>query len=276
MVLQAGFFEVQTPDGTKITKGDGVFFLIAPSDGYLKAAAFDSLNVRSRVQETGTFPNGSWERTNDYDARVRIFQEKDSGGGNVGKPFRVPIGEDEVNEQRIQGRFEAFKTSTLALPDVAIIKGPLVDYLKYVEGRENPDTNIPAAIRLEQKVGRVGDAITMEIRIDVGAGGLAGYNFQATIITDTIGKFTDVTFLPAIPLNDHIPDPVDGPLLTTISGVDIGAVIGPNTPDVLLATLNIQLLAAGASRVILGVTSLDDDSGSAIVPTITQGSITAV
>lgn len=275
MTIPQGFTEVNTLDGQKITKGDGVFFLTEPSDAYLKARALDSLMFRSTTVDVAAFPNGSWERTNDYDASVRIVQENDCVGANVGKAFRVPIGKDEVNEQRIQDRFEGFKTSTLALPDTELTKAPLIDYINYVEGRENPDTNTPAALRLEQKVGRVGEAITMEIRMDVGAGGLTGYDVQATIITDTIGKFTDVSFPAAFPLNDHIPDPVDGPILTTISGVDINAVVGPNTPDVLLATLDIELLAAGASRVILGVTSLDDDSGSAIVPTIMQGSITA-
>lgn len=270
-----GFQEVQTPDGLKITEDGKVFFLIAPSDAYLKAAALDSLFFRSTRVDTAAFPNGSWERTNDYQARVRVIQEKDGVGANVGGQRRVEIGEDEVVAQLAQDEFATFKADVEALPGGEALKAPLLSYIQYVGQREAPDTLAPVSLRVSQEMGCVGDVVGVEVRMDTPPSGLSGYDFTATIIDDRIAKFTDVAFRAPFPLNQHLPDPVDGPLLTSMSGIDTGNVVGGGFKDVLLCTLSVELLAVGASRIQLGLISLDDDRGFPINVNIAQGAITA-
>lgn len=100
----------------------------------------------------------------------------------------------------------------------------------------------------------------MDVRLDAAPDGLAGYIAEATIRDPSIARFTDVVFPPAYTLATHDPDPVSGPVVG-FRGVDLGSVIQAGAVDVLLASLQIEGLVAGATTVDLKVTRLDDDGG---------------
>lgn len=131
-----------------------------------------------------------------------------------------------------------------------------------------------ASIGVADIQGNIGNTIGMAIVMrQTPIAGLAGYALRAEIANSQIAKFTDVTFPPSFPLATHDPDPVDGPLLNSVQGVDLSDVIGPEQNNVTLATLQIELLARGTTEVNVDVKQLDDDSGFDIRRTVTGGAI---
>lgn len=133
-----------------------------------------------------------------------------------------------------------------------------------------------AVIDASEVSGGVLGVVTVELRMrEVPPAGLAGYTLDATIQDGAIAKITGVAFPADFPLGTIVPDPVDGPTVRA-SAVDLGAVVNGGDVDVLLATLTLELLAAGTTEVVLDVTTLDDDDGFPINSATLAGSIEVI
>lgn len=118
--------------------------------------------------------------------------------------------------------------------------------------------------------------VNVELRMrEVPPAGLAGYTLNATLQDGAVAKITGVSFPTEFPLGTIVPDPVDGPTVQ-VSAVDLSSVVNGGDFDVLLATLTVELLAAGATEVVLDVTALDDDSGFPVNSATLAGSITVL
>ncbi len=126
-----------------------------------------------------------------------------------------------------------------------------------------------AQLRADRVQGVVGGTVSMEVRLNATPiTGLAGFTMRARIRNPAIAKFTDVTFPASFVLASHLPDPVNGPALTGISGVDLGNVIGAEETNILLATLEIEFLSIGVSEVDIDVVAMDDDRGDDIARSV--------
>lgn len=277
--IPPGFEQVTDADGVKITKGDGVFFLITPSEDYERAAAFNRLRFRSKVVDTDEISTVSnrVERTNDYTAGTRTFQEFDSlsGGNVVGRPIIEAIPNGEIEQQAREDELAQARANIEASADP--LKADFLRWMSFNDSRLRNDSQTKGALITASAIaGRVNDTVQMEIRMtEVPPQGLAGYILLAQVMDDQVAKFTDVTFPPAFPLGSHAPDPVDGPKLDSIAGVDLASAVNGGDTDVLLFTLDIELIARGVTEVILGVATLDDDRGSRIPAARSSGAVTS-
>lgn len=119
-----------------------------------------------------------------------------------------------------------------------------------------------------------GATVDVEVRMrEVPAAGLAGYTMDASL-DGAVARFVGVTFPPEFPLGNQVPDPVAGPAVN-ISAVDLNTVVNGGDVDVLLATLQVELLTAvSVTEVQLVVTRLDDDGGFPIRSVTFPGTIT--
>lgn len=123
--------------------------------------------------------------------------------------------------------------------------------------------------------GASGLTIDVEVRMhEVPAAGLAGYTMDASLVDGAVARFVGVTFPGSFPLGSLVPDPVSGPAVQ-ISAVDLNTVVIGGDVDVLLATLQVELLTAvSVTEVQLVVTRLDDDGGFPIRSVTFPGTIT--
>ncbi len=261
--IPPGFTLVSTPDGDKITKGDGVFLLIAPSDAYLKAAAFNALSEQSEATERAEFPGGYWERVNDYVGQQRNYTEFNDAGAVVDNTTS-PISDGEVEQRRIEGFNEDFLDEVEALaPDP--IQAALLNF-----ARGQTIVTRPTLIVREFQVAPNGSILSVPIKLERTIAGLSGFIMTAEFPFKNAppqthsAKFTNVTFPAGFGINAFAPNPVDGPELTLVSGTDIGSTIEGRNSDVLLCTLEVELLKVGASPIKIGFTALDDDNGEPI------------
>lgn len=257
--IPPGFTLVSTPDGDKITKGDGVFILIRASDSYLKALAQSSLNSPSEQLDVALFPGGSFERVNDYVAMNRNFEEKDDAGAVVNS-FTTPIQDSEVDARLIREDFNAANAAILAESPANPLRAPLLQLMRHLNSVSPANTAIVQVAARPVKA-RVGTTVNMEVRMSRSFNGLSGFIFSASIGDGRTAKFVDVVFPVAFPLATHDPDPVDGPTLNRAAGVDLASAIQGQQNDILLATLRIEALAVGTTDIVINVTALDDDSG---------------
>lgn len=114
---------------------------------------------------------------------------------------------------------------------------------------------------------------SQDILMNIGSGGLAGFDIDLTIEDPAIAKFTGATFPSDFPLASFSPNPVDGPLLS-ISGVDLGDTVNAFEMAVRLATVEIIPLAIGTSPITARIVNLDNEAGFPIQTVINNGSIT--
>lgn len=128
-----------------------------------------------------------------------------------------------------------------------------------------------ASVRFIGGLGSVDMLTGVEIEIDTGAGGLAGFIIDITILDPAIAKITNVIFPASMPLNQLFPNPVDGPTVE-ISGVDIADAVKGGESGVLLATIQVMALAVGNTAFDVVVKQLDDDKGLPVRHTLTAGS----
>jgi len=117
-----------------------------------------------------------------------------------------------------------------------------------------------------------GGAVDHNVVMNVGSGGLAGFDIELTIQDPVIAKFTEAVFPAAFPLSNTVPDPVDGPVVR-IRGVDLGDVVGTGALQEVLAVMEIEPLAIGISVVTAQLVALDDEAGNPIQAVINNGSI---
>ena len=105
--------------------------------------------------------------------------------------------------------------------------------------------------------------------------GLSGYQIDITVADSTIAKITDVIFPPEFGLSLHIPDPVSGAEVQ-ISAVDLQNIIIAGDKDVLLASINIEGLKRGTTKVNASVIKLDDDRGFPIILNQIAGTVVVI
>lgn len=131
-----------------------------------------------------------------------------------------------------------------------------------------------AIIDAQDAGGVSGATIDVEVRMrEVPAAGLAGYTMDASLDV-AVARFVGVTFPPDFPLGSLTPDPVSGPAVE-FSAVDLNTVVNGGDVDVVLATLQVELLTAvSVTEVQLVVTKLDDDGGFPIRSVTFPGAIT--
>ncbi len=128
-----------------------------------------------------------------------------------------------------------------------------------------------ASVRVTPGPGSVSMLSGMDIEIDTGAGGLAGFIIDITIVDTSVAKIVNVFFPPELGLNQFDPDPVDGPSVQ-ISAVDLADIVKGGVLDVRLATIQLEGLAVGTTAIDVEITQLDDDKGFPIRHTLTVGS----
>lgn len=113
----------------------------------------------------------------------------------------------------------------------------------------------------------------MDIEIDTGTGGLAGFIIDVTVVDGSVAKIVNVFFPAGLGLNQFIPDPVNGPTVQ-ISAVDLGDAVKGGELGVRLATIQLEGLAVGTTAIDIEITQLDDDKGFPIRHTLTVGAFT--
>lgn len=128
-----------------------------------------------------------------------------------------------------------------------------------------------ASVRAIADAGRVGVLTELEIKIDTGSAGLAGFIIDISIADPAIAKIVDVSFPPAFGLSQFVPDPVDGPTVK-VSGVDLGDAVQGGEFDVRLVSLQLEGLVVGTTGLDVVVRQLDDDKGFPIRHTLTVDS----
>ena len=128
-----------------------------------------------------------------------------------------------------------------------------------------------ASVRVLPGPGSVGGALDVDITIDTGSGGLAGFIIDISIVDASVAKITNVFFPPELGLNQFDPDPVNGPAVQ-ISAVDLGDAVKGGALDVRLATIQLEGLAVGTTVIDVDIMQLDDDKGFPIRHTLTVDS----
>ncbi len=128
-----------------------------------------------------------------------------------------------------------------------------------------------ASVRVLPDPGSVGMSSNVDITIDTGSGGLAGYIIDINIVDASVAKIVNVFFPPELGLNQFDPDPVDGPTVQ-ITAVDLGDSVKGGALGVRLATIQLEGLAVGTTAIDVEITQLDDDKGFPIRYTLTVDS----
>ncbi len=266
-IIPPGFTSVQTPDGVKITNDGKIFQLIAPSDEYLRDGKFNALDKPGEATERRIFPGGSWDRTNDYSAKKRNWVERDASGGII-QSFQTDIASSEVDARLVNEDLVSAESAVLAETNANPLRDPLLQLIRHMKGR---DPVVGAVeITLSQLRARVGNTIDVEVRMSRTFNGLAGFNFSASM-TGRNCKFVDVVFPPVFALATHNPDPVNGPTLVTVAGVDLAQSIQGAQTNILLATLRVQATGIGPCGIAVEMSQLDDDSGFPVVSVVKDG-----
>ncbi len=130
-----------------------------------------------------------------------------------------------------------------------------------------------ADIDVGEANGTLGSDVTHNIVMNVGSGGLAGFDIELTISDPLIAKFTGAAFPPSFPLSNIVPDPVDGPVVR-IRGIDLADVVNADALQEVLATIDVEPLTIGVSTITARVVALDNEAGFPIQSVINNGSIT--
>ena len=128
-----------------------------------------------------------------------------------------------------------------------------------------------ASVRVTSISGSVGMLTGMDIEMDTGAGRLAGFIMDISIVDLSVAKIVNVFFPAELGLNQFDPNPVDGPAVQ-ISAVDLGDAVKGGQQGVRLATIQWEALAVGTTAIDVDIMQLDDDKGFPIRHTLTVGS----
>ncbi len=270
MVIPQGFTSVTDADGLKITDDGKVFQLIVPSDGWLRDRAFGVLDTPGEQSEQRIFPGGRWQRINDYGAAKRNWTERDTAG-NIVQVFQTDISTQEVESRLVREDLIESEEAVRAVGGNNPLKDPLLQLIRYLKGS---DPRV-AAVEITTATVNVidGDTVNVEVRMSRTFDGLAGFNFEARIAHSATARFNDVIFPASFPLATHRPDPVSGPTLTSVAGVDLGSSIQGAQTDVLLFTLVVEATQVGETFIDIVVNALDDDSGFPVTSVVKSGQI---
>ncbi|MDD1727956.1 MAG: hypothetical protein LUQ50_02665, partial [Methanospirillum sp.] len=119
-------------------------------------------------------------------------------------------------------------------------------------------------------VGMSGSAL---ISLDTADQGLSGYIFSIFPENPQVAKITGVAFPEWASLSEATPG--DGAAYT-IRALDLNDAIGYHAQSVPLATLNLQGITSGSTRIMIEVRQLDDDNGKSVDAQLTPGQVTVV
>jgi len=104
--------------------------------------------------------------------------------------------------------------------------------------------------------------------------GISGFVFDLTVQNPTVARIQSVT-LPAYGFQIVTGTPGSS---ARVIVADVNEILQDQISSIVIATANIELLASGASQVVLSLIQLDSDFGGAdLVPltTVVPGSVTA-
>lgn len=103
--------------------------------------------------------------------------------------------------------------------------------------------------------------------------GLSGFEAAAQIAPAGAAKFLDVTFPAYASFPTHRPDPVNGPVLTQIAGVDLAKLAEGELFNFLLFQLVVESINGAPATVTVDVSMFDDDQGNDITRAMVRGGI---
>lgn len=112
---------------------------------------------------------------------------------------------------------------------------------------------------------------SVALTLDLADQGLSGYILSVYPEDPAIITISGATFPSWAALSDSTPG--SGSALT-IRALDLNESISSGAQNVPLATLNLNGVASGSTRIMVTATQIDDDQGNAINPQITPGQVT--
>ena len=114
-----------------------------------------------------------------------------------------------------------------------------------------------------------GETVDVPIVLGEATSGLSGFNLVVSLSNPSVAKLVDVSF-PAFGLTSH----------TIVSGsevhlkaVDLMHIVEPGAVDVTLATVVLEGLKKGSSKIEVQIVRLDDEDGFAIPAELVAGSV---
>ena len=141
-------------------------------------------------------------------------------------------------------------------------------------------TKLQMVLRVQDGQGASGEAIPIELSLHNATKSIAGFQVTVSVQNQSIARIAGVQF-------PDYGDPKTGFELTevmdelpaqnvTIAAVDLGGVLkGPFSRRV-LATLSVELLSPGETRLVASVLRVDDTSGEPIDPAEISGTLTVL
>ena len=109
------------------------------------------------------------------------------------------------------------------------------------------------------------------VSLDTADQGLSGYILSVSPEDPLVARITGATFPSWASLSEVTPGTGAA---YTIRALDLNESIGPGAQNVPLATLNLNGVASGSTRILVEIRQVDDDSGNAISAQITPGTVT--
>jgi len=125
-------------------------------------------------------------------------------------------------------------------------------------------------IEISDTSGSVGQIQSVQITVFDARTGISGYSIAVSVADPTVGQITNVS-LPDFGLN------VVGDLPAAsvdITAVDLLGLLEGDIKEVRLATVDIELLKAGTSELLVEILSVDDDDGNIIDTRVVSGRLT--
>ena len=127
--------------------------------------------------------------------------------------------------------------------------------------------------------GNAGEIVPMDVVLENVTTGVSGFQLTVQVADPSVATIESIDFpsyddpITGFSLNSTIPPPPTES--TTVTAVDLGAAIEPDSPTgYVLFTLQMKLLSAGATSVtVSGVGNLSDDFGADIVAQRIPGSV---
>ena len=115
--------------------------------------------------------------------------------------------------------------------------------------------------------GSVGQIVAVDISIHNARTGIAGYAIVVSVVDTSIGRIANVR-LPEFGLS-IIGDLPAGSV--DITAADLPGLLDGDIKEARLATLDIEMLKAGTTELLLELRSVDDDDGNVVIPSLVSG-----
>lgn len=109
------------------------------------------------------------------------------------------------------------------------------------------------------------------VSLDIADQGLSGYILSVYPEDPLVARITGATFPAWASLSETTPG---SGAAYTIRALDLNGTIGPGAQNVPLATLNLDGVASGSTRIMVESKQMDDDNGNALSAQITPGQVT--